>query len=183
MFIVVFTLPANLAELCAINPDEYRAPVSIFASGNLCLPYLSLPYMDLLSDPMVLSYIIGTSNVLFQQKRQLADVLVDIEAANLEAHDPDLRRQLVLSTEDLRYMDYIMKHVQSPKENAEGSEYWIREQFQGYILALLRTAVNPGRCQNISKTIYLYTIYRIYTLSREISKLPSLNADISNRNE
>ncbi|KAH8416602.1 hypothetical protein KR222_010994 [Zaprionus bogoriensis] len=137
----VDTLASNLAALCAINPDEYRAPVSIFASGNLCLPYLSLPYMDLLSDPMVLSYIIGTSNVLFQQKRQLADVLVDIEAANLDAHDAELRRQLVLSTEDLRYMDYILKHVQSPKENAEGSEYWIREQFQGYILALLRTAV------------------------------------------
>lgn len=140
-------MTANLAELCTINPDEYRAPVSIFASGNLCLPYLSLPYMDLLSDPMVLSYIIGTSNVLFQQKRQLADVLVDIEAANLEAHDADLRRQLILSTEDLRFMDYIMKHVQSPKENAEGSEYWIREQFQGYILALLRTAVAPGMSQ------------------------------------
>ncbi|KAM8719074.1 hypothetical protein ACLKA7_011735 [Drosophila subpalustris] len=139
----VDTLSSNLAALCAINPDEYRAPVSIFASGNLCLPYLSLPYMDLLSDPMVLSYIIGTSNVLFQQKRQLADVLVDIEAANLDAHDPDLRRQLVLSTEDLRYMDYILKHVQTPKEDAEGSEYWIREQFQGYILALLRTAVAP----------------------------------------
>ncbi|KAH8386537.1 hypothetical protein KR093_001162 [Drosophila rubida] len=139
----VDTLASNLAALCAINPDEYRAPVSIFASGNLCLPYLSLPYMDLLSDPMVLSYIIGTSNVLFQQKRQLADVLVDIEAANLDAHDPELRRQLVLSTEDLRYMDYILKHVQTPKEDAEGSEYWIREQFQGYILALLRTAVAP----------------------------------------
>ncbi|XP_017086542.1 late secretory pathway protein AVL9 homolog [Drosophila eugracilis] len=139
----VDTLASNLAALCAVNPDEYRAPVSIFASGNLCLPYLSLPYMDLLSDPMVLSYVIGTSNVLFQQKRQLADVLVDIEAANLDAHDPELRRQLVLSTEDLRYMDYIMKHVQSPKEDAEGSEYWIREQFQGYVLALLRTAVAP----------------------------------------
>lgn len=117
--------------------------------------------MDLLSDPMVLSYIIGTSNVLFQQKRQLADVLVDIEAANLEAHDPDLRRQLVLSTEDLRYMDYIMKHVQSPKENAEGSEFWIREQFQGYILALLRTAVNPGRCLNHKKN-FMYYIKCIY---------------------
>ncbi|XP_068158998.1 late secretory pathway protein AVL9 homolog [Drosophila tropicalis] len=139
----VDTLASNLIALCSVNPDEYRAPVSIFASGNLCLPYLSLPYMDLLSDPMVLSYIIGTSNVLFQQKRQLADVLVDIEAANLDVHDAELRRQLVLSTEDLRFMDYILKHVQTPKEDAEGSEQWIREQFQGYILALLRTAVAP----------------------------------------
>lgn len=100
--------------------------------------------MDLLSDPSVLSYVIGTSNVLFQQKRQLADVLVDVENANIDMLDAEVRRQLVLSTEDLRFMDYLLKHVQSPKEDAEGSEHWIRDQFQGYILALLRTAVAVG---------------------------------------
>lgn len=135
---------ATLCTLSSINPDEYRAPISIFASGNLFLPYLSLPYMDLLGDPSVLSYVIGTSNVLFQQKRQLSDVLVDIENANIDALDGELRRQLVLSTEDLRFMDYMLKHVQSPKKDAEGSEHWIRDQFQGYILALLRTAVSSG---------------------------------------
>lgn len=138
----VDTLASTLCTLCSINPDEYRAPISIFASGNLFLPYLSLPYMDLLSDPSVLSYVIGTSNVLFQQKRQLADVLVDVENANIDALDGEVRRQLILSTEDLRFMDYMLKHVQSPKEDAEGSEHWIRDQFQGYILALLRTAVS-----------------------------------------
>lgn len=118
--------------------------------------------MDLLSDPMVLSYVIGTSNVLFQQKRQLADVLVDIEAANLDAHDPELKRQLVLSTEDLRYMDYILKHVQTPKEDAEGSEYWIREQFQGYILALLRTSVAPGKAWNLLFCSYCFVFAKEY---------------------
>uniref|UniRef100_W8BB18 Late secretory pathway protein AVL9 n=1 Tax=Ceratitis capitata TaxID=7213 RepID=W8BB18_CERCA len=137
----VDTLASALCTLSSINPDEYRAPISIFASGNLFLPYLSLPYMDLLGDPSVLSYVIGTSNVLFQQKRQLADVLVDVENANIDMLDAEVRRQLVLSTEDLRFMDYLLKHVQSPKEDAEGSEHWIRDQFQGYILALLRTAV------------------------------------------
>lgn len=124
-----------------VNPDEYRAPISIFASGNLCLPYLSLPYMDLLTDPSVLSYVIGTSNVLFQQKHHLADVLVDIENGNLDVRDPELRKQLVLTTEDLRFMDFLLKHVHAPKEDAEGSEQWIRHQFQGYTLTLLRTAV------------------------------------------
>lgn len=97
--------------------------------------------MDLLTDRSVLSYVVGTSNVLFQQKRHLSDVLVDIENGNFDTHDAELRRQLILSTEDLRFMDYLLRHVQSPKEDAEGSEYWIREQFQGYVLALLRTAV------------------------------------------
>ena len=132
---------ATLTALTMVNPDEYRAPISIFASGNLCLPYLSLPYMDLLTDPSVLSYVIGTSNVLFQQKQHLADILVDIENGNLDIRDSELRKQLVLSTEDLRFMDFLLKHVHAPKEDAEGSEHWIRNQFQGYCLALLRTTV------------------------------------------
>ncbi|KAM7349122.1 late secretory pathway protein AVL9 homolog isoform 2-T2 [Cochliomyia hominivorax] len=135
------TAIATLTALTMVNPDEYRSPISIFASGNLCLPYLSLPYMDLLTDPSVLSYVIGTSNVLFQQKHHLAEVLVDIENGNLDIRDSELRKQLVLTTEDLRFMDFLLKHVHAPKEDAEGSEHWIRNQFQGYTLALLRTTV------------------------------------------
>lgn len=97
--------------------------------------------MDLLSDTSVLSYIIGTSNVLFQQKKNLADILVDIENATLETTDLELKKQLDLTTEDLRFVNFILRHVQNPKEDAEGSEGWIREQFQGYMLALLKTAV------------------------------------------
>ncbi|KAL5275565.1 AVL9 family protein [Megaselia abdita] len=135
------TLSSCLYPFTSVNPDVYRSPVLIFTSGHLCLPYISLPYMDLLSDTSVLSYIIGTSNVLFQQKKNLADILVDIENATLEATDPELKKQLDLTTEDLRFVNFILRHVQNPKEDAEGSEGWIREQFQGYILALLKTAV------------------------------------------
>lgn len=35
----------------------------------------------------------------------------------------------------------IFLKVQFPKEDAEGSEQWIRKQFQGYMLAMLQTAV------------------------------------------
>ncbi|XP_061393184.1 late secretory pathway protein AVL9 homolog [Musca vetustissima] len=144
----------TMSILTTINPDEYRAPISIFASGNLCLPYLSLPYMDLLTDPSVLSYVIGTSNVLFQQRHHLADILIDIENGNLEARDPELRKQLILSTEDLRFMDYILRHVQVPKEDAEGgSDQWIRQQFQGYLLALLRTSVVATTSETIVKDV------------------------------
>ncbi|XP_055389654.1 late secretory pathway protein AVL9 homolog [Condylostylus longicornis] len=139
----VDTLASALFPLASINPDSYNAPLPTFSSGHLCLPYLSLPYMDLLTDPSVLSYVIGTSNVLFQQKKNLADIQVDTENATLDTNDQDLRRQLVLTTEDLRFVDYILRHVQNPKEEAEGSEHWIREQFQGYILALIKTTVSP----------------------------------------
>lgn len=97
--------------------------------------------MDLLTDPSVKGYIIGTSNILFRQKRQLFDVLIDVETASIETQDAELRRQLSLSTEDLRFVDYILRHVQTPKEDAEGSEHWIRQQFHAYMLVLLHTAV------------------------------------------
>lgn len=134
-------ISGTLLPLCSVSPKAWCAPLPIFNSGMLCLPYLSLSYMDLLTDASVKGYIIGTSNILFRQKRQLFDVLIDVEMVSIETQDAELRRQLSLSTEDLRFMDFVLRQVQTPKEDAEGSEQWIRRQFQGYMLALLKTAV------------------------------------------
>lgn len=139
--ISVDALANTLQTLTNIEPAQWNAPIPIFTNGNLCLPYLSLPYLDLLTDPSVNGFVIGTSNILFRQKRQLMDIFIDIEQSTIEAHDPELRRQISLSTEDLRFIDFIVRNVQFPKEDAEGSEQWIRKQFQGYMLALCRTAV------------------------------------------
>lgn len=126
-----------------VDPTIWNAPMPIFTAGNLCLPYLSLPYMDLLTDSSVHGYTIGTSNILFQQKKQLTDVFVDIEGATIETANMDIRKQLTLSTEDLRFVDFITRHAQTPREDAEGSEQWIRDQFRGYMLAMLRTSLAP----------------------------------------
>lgn len=139
-FYFILHIIGTLLPLCSFSPQTWNAPFPIFTQGNLCLPYLSLPYMDLLSDASVHGYTIGTSNILFQQKRQLADVLIDVESITIELADT-LKRQLTLTTEDLRFVDYIVRHTQTPKEDAEGSEQWIRDQFQGYMLAMLRTSL------------------------------------------
>lgn len=131
----------TLQTLTNVDPTAWNAPIPIFTNGTLCLPYLSLSYLDLLSDPSVNGFIIGTSNILFRQKRQLMDVFIDVEQNAIEAHDPELRRQISLTTEDLRFIDFIVRNVQFPKEDAEGSEQWIRKQFHGYMLAMLRTTV------------------------------------------
>lgn len=136
----VDALANSLQSLTNIDPSAWNAPLPIFTNGTLCLPYLSLPYMDLLTDPSVNGFIIGVSNILFRQKRQLMDVFIDIETSTIEASDPELRRQISLSTEDLRFIDFIVRNVQFPKEDAEGSEQWIRKQFHGYLLALVKTA-------------------------------------------
>lgn len=157
----VDTIAANFASLCAIKPDEWAAPMRIFHEGNLCLPYISLPYMDLLSDPSVKGYIIGASNVLFQQKRNLADVMIDVENAVIDVYELELKRQVQLSTEDLRFADFIIKNVQNPKEDAEGSEVWIREQFYGYMVAMVKSSLHPGK--------WIEKNYSWWTLSLEIS--------------
>lgn len=108
--------------------------------------------MDLLSDPSINSYIIGTSNILFKQKRQLADVvLVDVENCTIETMDVDLKRQLTLTTEDLRFVDYIVRHALTPKQDAEGSQDWIRDQFAGYTVAMVRTSLLPDGCKEIDQ--------------------------------
>ncbi|XP_055602629.1 late secretory pathway protein AVL9 homolog [Uranotaenia lowii] len=137
------TIASNFASLCAVKSEDWVAPLRVFHEGNLCLPYISLPYMDLLSDPAVKGYIIGASNVLFQQKRQLADVMIHVESAVIDIFDLELKRAASLSTEDLRFADFIIRNVQNPKEDAEGSEVWIREQFYGYMVALLKSSTCP----------------------------------------
>uniref|UniRef100_A0A182SAZ4 Avl9 domain-containing protein n=1 Tax=Anopheles maculatus TaxID=74869 RepID=A0A182SAZ4_9DIPT len=141
----VDTIASNFSSLYAIEPSEWGAPLRIFHEGQLCLPYISLPYMDLLTDPSVKGYIIGASNVLFQHKRQLADVMIDVETAIIDVLDVDTKREIQLSTEDLRFVDFVVRHVQTPKEDAEGSETWIRDQLYGYMVALLKTSLNPGK--------------------------------------
>lgn len=142
-------LYSTMVPYCSIVSKKWSAPIPIFQNGNLLCPYLSLPYMDLLQDPSVHSYVIGASNILFKQKRHLADVFVETETGKIELNDTnvgdlELRKLLELSTEDRRFIDYLLKHVQNPKEGAEGSENWIREQFYGYTVALLRTSLCTG---------------------------------------
>lgn len=119
--------------------SEFGLPLKLFSEGYLCLPYLSLQYMDLLSDPAVKGFLIGASNVLFKQKRQLFDVLVETSDLRIETADFALRRQLQLSTEDLRFADHLVRHA------ALQGDAWIRDQFAGYVLCLLRTSLLPGK--------------------------------------
>ncbi|XP_060529324.1 late secretory pathway protein AVL9 homolog isoform X2 [Cylas formicarius] len=138
----------NLAYLAQTNTQSCGFPLPIFTKGSLCLPYLSLPYLDLLTDMNVRSYIVGATNVLFKQKHQLYDILVDIDSNRIECQDFNLRKCLHLTTEDLRFADYIVKHVTEEKHDVfldgvgwEGGDEWIRAQFKIYLLCLLRTSL------------------------------------------
>ncbi|KAJ0180595.1 hypothetical protein K1T71_003999 [Dendrolimus kikuchii] len=120
-----------------IDQAECGFPLPLFEEGYLCLPYLSLQYLDLLSDSAVHGFVVGASNVLFKQKCQLFDVLVEMNEMRIETGDMTLRRQLALGTEDLRFADHVVRH------GSTQGDAWIRDQFASYLIYLLRTSLLP----------------------------------------
>ncbi|CAK9796481.1 Late secretory pathway protein AVL9 homolog [Anthophora plagiata] len=148
-------LTNNITQIAHVNPELCGLPLNIFTKGYLCLPYLSLPYLDLLADVNVRGYIVGATNVLFKQKKQLIDVLIEVENTRIETSDPELRRQLHLTTEDLRFADYVVRHVAEPRKDIfldgvgwEGGDEWIRTQFRVYLLSMLRTSMQQDTRQS-----------------------------------
>ena len=65
--------------------------------------------------------------------------------------DPDLKRAISLTTEDLRFIDNIIRVVSNDEKNGEffegagwvGGDEWIRAQFRFYLVCLLRTSLLP----------------------------------------
>ena len=89
-------------------------PLNIFnvKKGSYCEPYLSLAYLDILSDNRVKSFTIGATNYLFKQKRNLFDVIIELDGPKIDFIDNDLKKKLQLSTEDLRFADYLVKCIE-----------------------------------------------------------------------
>ncbi|XP_038829224.1 late secretory pathway protein AVL9 homolog isoform X2 [Salvelinus namaycush] len=131
-----------------LEEDQYGLPLAIFTKGYLCLPYMALQQHHLLSDVTVRGFVAGATNILFRQQRHLSDAIVDVEEAKLQIGDPELRKLLALTTADLRFADYLVKHVTENREDVfldgtgwEGGDEWIRAQFGLYIHSLLSSTL------------------------------------------
>ncbi len=149
----------NFAAVASMDSSTFGLPLNIFTGGNLCHPYLCLSYLDILCQPSIHGYMIGATNILFKQKKGVAEVVVDIEADRLDVLDPELKRALQLTTEDLRFVDNVIKHVSDESSDAfldgvgwEGGDEWVRAQFRFYLVCLLRssleTAATSGKASN-----------------------------------
>ena len=53
----------------------------------------------------------GATNALFKQKSGVAEVIIDIEKDKIDILEPELKKALQLTTEDLRFIDFIIKQV------------------------------------------------------------------------
>ncbi|GLD54508.1 late secretory pathway protein AVL9 homolog, partial [Lates japonicus] len=131
-----------------LEEDHYGLPLAIFTKGYLCLPYMALQQHHLLSDVTVRGFVAGATNILFRQQRHLSDAIVEVEEARIQIQDPELRKILSLTTADLRFADYLVKHVTENRDDVfldgtgwEGGDEWIRAQFTLYLHSLLSSAL------------------------------------------
>ncbi|XP_061661106.1 late secretory pathway protein AVL9 homolog [Syngnathoides biaculeatus] len=134
--------------LSGLEEDQYGMPLAIFTKGYLCLPYMALQQHHLLSDVSVRGFVAGATNILFRQQRHLSDAVVEVDEANVQIHDNELRKVLGLTTADLRFADYLLKHVTENRDDVfldgtgwEGGDEWIRAQFALYLHALLASCL------------------------------------------
>ncbi|XP_076014150.1 late secretory pathway protein AVL9 homolog [Genypterus blacodes] len=131
-----------------LEEDHYGLPLAVFTKGYLCLPYMALQQHHLLSDVTVRGFVAGATNILFRQQTHLSDAIVEVEEARVQIHDPELRKLLSLTTADLRFADYLVKHVTDNRDDVfldgtgwEGGDEWIRAQFGLYLHSLLSSAI------------------------------------------
>ncbi|KAM9713058.1 late secretory pathway protein AVL9 homolog [Menidia menidia] len=131
-----------------LEEDQYGLPLAVFTKGYLCLPYMALQQHHLLSDVTVRGFVAGATNILFRQQRHLSDAVVEVEEAKIQIQDPELRKVLSLTTADLRFADYLVKHVTENRDDVfldgtgwEGGDEWIRAQFTLYLHSLLSSAL------------------------------------------
>ncbi|CAI9727784.1 Hypothetical predicted protein [Octopus vulgaris] len=142
------SLEDGIAMTTTLQADEYGLPLAIFSKGCLCHPYLSLQFFDLLEDVNVRGFVIGATNILFKQRKHLTDVVVEVNDGRIDFHDNELKKQLNLTTTDLRFADYLVKIVTENKTlfldgtEWEGGDEWVRLQFKEYILSLLASTHN-----------------------------------------
>ncbi|ETN78637.1 hypothetical protein NECAME_10198 [Necator americanus] len=154
-----------------IAKDSFGFPLSIFTKGSLFHPYLSISYLDMIRSRIVRAYAIGATNALFVTKKDLLDAIITgsfdlhisvVSSLNLlpvKVHfggriddqgcgqiallDANLKRELSLTSADLRFGDYIMKHVEDNRRSSalfEGSDEWLRLQMREYLLSMAASA-------------------------------------------
>ncbi|KIH42872.1 hypothetical protein ANCDUO_27137, partial [Ancylostoma duodenale] len=91
---------------------------------------------------VVRAYAIGATNALFVTKKDLLDAIITIDEQNcgqIALLDVNLKRELNLTSADLRFGDYIMKNIEDNRKSSalfEGSDEWLRLQMREYLLSM-----------------------------------------------
>lgn len=125
-------------------------PLQVFGKGGMFSPYTPLQQIDDLKSPKAEHYMVGTSNMLLlEQKSQLCDVLINFDTLSIEivSEHKSLQQALQLTHHDKKWIETVVSTVSdtwneddfaTPKNSQfEGSEDFIRWQFEDYLTGLL----------------------------------------------
>lgn len=123
-------------------------PLSIFEKGGLFSPYTPLQQMQDIKSDNTQFFVIGSSNsLLAERKEELCDIFVNVDESSVEIIDKSLTAFLSLSNYDKKWIDSLTNTVISswnendldtPRNSQfEGSEDFIRWQFEEYLTGLL----------------------------------------------
>ncbi|KHJ89838.1 hypothetical protein OESDEN_10329 [Oesophagostomum dentatum] len=117
-------IPPSTAVLEGEPPlvkDGFGFPLSIFTKGYLFHPYLSISYLDMIRSKVVRAYAIGATNALFVTKKDLLDAIITIDeqgSGQITLLDPNLKRELNLTSADLRFCDFLLKNIEDNKKSS-----------------------------------------------------------------
>ena len=160
----------NDAENEETLSTKSRSKCPLFHEQNVFFPYLSLGYLDQLEECTNSGYVVGTTNVLFKHKKQqIADIFVDIDSLRIEyccpLNETDLRKQLALTVQDLRFCDFLITHIRLMETTLSVSdqkheETWLREQMEHYLVNMLKTAADKNSFEEDKFNCHFLEVWR-----------------------
>ncbi|EDO19312.1 hypothetical protein Kpol_1036p57 [Vanderwaltozyma polyspora DSM 70294] len=123
-------------------------PLHIFETGGFFSPYTPLQQINDINDEKSKFFVIGTSNsLLSERKDELCQIYVDTDNFTIEIIDKSLQPLLQLTANDKKWIESMSNVVseswnendrETPKNSQfEGSEDFIRWQFEDYLIGLL----------------------------------------------
>lgn len=137
-------------------------PLQLFGGGGLFSPFVPLQQLSDLRERESAFGLVGTTNHVFLESTDQFDIVVNIDKSKIERVAPELTSALQLSGPDRRFIQAINKTVDrswTDEESErwfpsnlgyEGSDDYIRREFENYLTGLLSSAkydqhINSGR--------------------------------------
>ena len=115
--------------------------------------------------PSIHGYIIGATNALFKAKSGISDVILEIDEDRLEVNNPELRRAISLTTEDLRFIDNVIRVV-----SEEGRDQFMEGKSLFCLKSITFTSYKSQISTNVLRFCVLFwlTNWFVYRLIRLI---------------
>ncbi|EPY52380.1 LAlv9 family protein [Schizosaccharomyces cryophilus OY26] len=119
-------------------------PLILFGKKSMFSPYTPLQQVHVLESSSTESWLAGTTNTLIMlNQNKMADVVVRADTKEICYEDPSIKPIANLTRADKRWMDDILSTISSQQEKSlpeyEGSNEWLRAQFDAYIFGFLST--------------------------------------------